>query len=94
MMEISERTVTRLFNKAKTLDTEEENVEVNRIVDKFIADQDQYRGATKPRNKNKSNEAESSVTTRRTAKKAESDDDSKKQTGLRLLAMNVKVRKY
>lgn len=93
MMDISERTVTRLFNKARTLDTKKQNQEVDKIVDKFIEDQDQYRGTTKPRNKNKSKN--SRVMTRRAVRSEKKedvqDDNSKRQTGLRLLAMNVKV---
>lgn len=87
MMDVSERTVTRLFLKAKTLDTEKENPEVDKIVSKFLEEQDKYRGATKPRNKS----PKAGVSTRRTAVVDDETDDSKRQTGMRLLAMNVKV---
>lgn len=95
MMDISERTVTRLFNKAKTLDTSAENEEVDKIVNKFIENQDQYRGVTKPRVKGKAKKStrfKANVEKRKDTKDEENDVGSKQQTGLKLLAMNVKVR--
>lgn len=88
MMDISERTVTRLFLKAKGLDVKKSNPNVDKIVEKFLEDQDQYRGVTKPRNKS-TTKKRSGVTTRKTAVKEESDE--KRETGMRLLTMNVKV---
>lgn len=86
MMDISERTVTRLFNRAKDLDVTNISAEVEAEVQRFLDSQDQYRGVTKPRNKSKEK-----IATRSNA--SEEEDSGKMATGLKLLAMNVKVRK-
>lgn len=70
------------------MDVKKSNPNVDKIVEKFLEDQDQYRGVTKPRNKSKPKER-FPMTSRR--KVVSEENDEKRQTGLRLLAMNVKV---
>lgn len=83
-MDISERTVTRLFNRAKELDVENYSAEIDAEVKKFLGSQEHYRGVTKPRSKTKEK-----IATRSNV--SDDEDSGKMQTGLKLLAMNVKV---